>query len=229
MEVNEKIYQKVIDAINQMISEGKVERGGKLPPERQLALDLGVSRTSIREALKTLEVIGLLERKHGGGTFIKEDLSDALVRPVSLLLAFDRIEKREILELRMMIESEMTYYAAQRITDDEIETLSDILVKMCEIQDELIRISYDKEFHFAIAKASRNHIIQNFYQAIYNLLDEFIGEIRYYVSLESQDLVNDTHQDIFDAIKQRDPMKAKEAMNRHMKIVNDYFEKNMKE
>ncbi|MCD6434986.1 MAG: FadR family transcriptional regulator [Clostridiales bacterium] len=227
MQTNEKTYEIVIETIKKMILEGTVAQGDRLPPERQLALDLKVSRTSIREALKTLEVIGLLERKHGGGTFIKNDFANALQKPLSLLLAFKQIEKREILELRTMIEAEMTYYAAMRITDSEIEELRQILNLMLEVGDEQISVQYDKQFHFAIAKASKNHIIQSFYQVIYDLLDQFIGEVRYYVALEDLKLVNVTHIKIFDAIAEKNPIKAKMAMTNHMNIVNKYFDLNM--
>ena len=228
MEKRDKTYEVVIEAINQMVRDGSVTRGDRLPPERQLAIDLGVSRTSIREALKTLEVIGLLERRHGGGTFIKDDFTNALERPVSLLLAFDRIEKNEILELRTMVEAEMTYYAAMRISDKEIENLKRILMHMIDEEDEKISTQYDKQFHFAIAKASQNHLIQSLYKVIYNLLDQFIGEIRYFVSLEDSELVDQTHIKIFEAIEAKDPDLARQAMGNHMKTVIEYFDKNMR-
>lgn len=229
MDKHDKTYEIVIEAINGMIREGTVKRGDRLPPERQLALDLGVSRTSIREALKTLEVIGLLERRHGGGTFIKDDFTNALERPVSLLLAFDKIERREIFELRTMVEAEMTFHAASRITDEEIGELRVLLDRMLSEEDESIRSQYDKKFHLTIAIASRNHIIQSFYKVINNLLDQFIEEIRYFVNLEDIDLVNVTHKRIFEAIERRDPKLAREAMDNHMKIVRTYFDRHLRD
>jgi GntR family transcriptional repressor for pyruvate dehydrogenase complex len=228
MEKRDKTYEVVIDAINKMVKDGAVTKGDRLPAERQLAIDLGVSRTSIREALKTLEVIGLLERRHGGGTFIKDDFTNALERPLSLLLAFDRIEMREILELRTMVEAEMTYHAAKQISDEEIEELRELLRLMLDTEDETISTQYDKQFHFAIAKASRNHIILSLFQVINNLLDEFIKEIRYIVSLDDNKLVDVAHINIFEAIEAKDPDRARKAMGDHMKIVNDYFKQEIK-
>jgi GntR family transcriptional repressor for pyruvate dehydrogenase complex len=99
---------------------------------------------------------------------------------------------------------------------------------MLEEKSEKVSTIYDKQFHFAIARASQNHIIQSFYQVIYNLLDQFIEEIRYFVSLEDTELVDVTHVKIFEAIEARNPDLAKQAMSNHMKIVNNYFDKNMR-
>src|SRR6056297_4335974 len=101
---NNKVYEQIIEQIRELIYEGELKKGDRLPSERQLKKDLGVSRASIREAFSALEMIGLIESRPGEGTFIKERFDDNLVDPLSLVLILNENVEEELLELRRVLE-----------------------------------------------------------------------------------------------------------------------------
>ena len=118
---NNKVYEQVIDQIKNMIYEGDLKRGDKLPSERELKRQLGVSRASIREAFSALEMIGLIKSRPGEGTFIKTDFDNNLVDPLSLVLLLDENVAEELVELRRVLEVDCVKLAAKRASEEDIE------------------------------------------------------------------------------------------------------------
>ena len=219
-----KIYQIVIDYIGDMIINEDLKKGDKLPTERDLAMKLNVSRNSIREALKILDVIGLVSRRQGDGTYIKESFDDCFIEPLSIMFMLDRINENEILELRNMIEAETASLAAMRITDKEIKNLTEVYEALVKEEDESISAKYDKEFHYIIARASKNKIIFNYYNVMSMLMDSFIKEIREEALKELKlEEINNLHKDIYFAITNKEPKAASQAMRAHMSVINSYY------
>ena len=221
----DKVYQQVIDYISCLIKEDKLKKGDKIPTERDLSVRLGVSRNSIREALKTLDVIGLVVRRQGDGTFIKDQFDDCLTEPLSIVFMLEKIEKETILEFRNMIEEQTVTLAAERITDSEIKQLEMAYVNMIEEKNEVTRVLYDKEFHYIIAKASKNLLILNSYNVMSSMLDAFISDIRLKV-LErggTEQIVISTHKEILEALKNKNPELAKIAIKKHMQVINSIY------
>ena len=221
---NKKVYHQVIDYISKEIDEGKLGKGDKIPTERKLVEVLGIGRNSIREALKILDIIGLVERRQGDGTYIKEEFDNWFSEPMSIAFMLSDSSKNEIFEFRNMIEVEIATLAAKRITDDEIYELKNCLLKLIDINNETEKVKYDKKFHSLIAKASKNLIIINSYNAMSYMLDLFIYDIRTIIFDTEGDAVSKKlHKDIFDAIASRNSKDAREAMKRHMDIIKRYF------
>ncbi len=222
-----KVYQQVIDYIGNLILEDNLKKGDKLPTERELSKKLGISRNSIREALKTLDVTGLVDRRQGDGTFIKKEFDNCLTEPLSIVFMLEKIQKREILEFRNMVEIKTVSLAAERITDAELNEIEEIYEHLKNEKDEEISSKYDKKFHYLIAKASKNLVILNCYNVMSSLLDAFISDIRFKV-LEQEgkrERVIVLHKDILESLKNRDPIKAANSMERHMKVINSYYSK----
>lgn len=118
---NTKVYEQVINQIKEMIQDGTLKKGDKLPSERDLVEQLHVSRTSIREALRVLEIVGIVECKQGEGNFIRTNFNDTLLEPLSIMFMLNDCKLEEIFELRKVIEIETAALSAERITDEELK------------------------------------------------------------------------------------------------------------
>lgn len=222
---SKQAYQKVIEYINEQVDTGTLGRGDKVPSERKLVEILGIGRNSIREALEILDILGILDRRQGDGTYIREHFDNWFVQPMTLGYLLSETRRNEIFEFRNMIEVEIAELAAQRITDDEIETLSQCYERLRQAKSELEASKLDKLFHSLLAKASKNAIIANSYNAIDYMLDLFIYDMRVEAYKDKrQELVDFVHRNLFDAVVTRDPVEAREAMKRHMNIIRKYFE-----
>jgi GntR family transcriptional repressor for pyruvate dehydrogenase complex len=120
-------YEQVAEQIRRLIGSGALKPGDLLPPERELAARLGVGRSSIRDAVRTLEVMGILEPRQGHGTVVRDLNADALVVPLSLVLTRKRELVTELLDVRRMIEPGLAARAAKNATDEEIARMAEIL------------------------------------------------------------------------------------------------------
>lgn len=224
---NKKVYEHVIEQIQEMIMEGTLKKGDKLPSERELTEQLGVSRTSIREALRSLEIIGLIESKQGEGNFIKGDLDKVFMEPLSLMFMLNKDNPEDILELRMAIELEAAFLAAERITDSDIDELKILLDKLKETKDETQRAKLDTQFHYKIAKITGNFFIIHLLSSISKLMESFIAFARDVIleGIDDKLLINKQHQALFDSLRKKDPQGAYQAMRQHLELINKYLKK----
>lgn len=220
-----KVYEQVIEQIKIMIIDGTLKKGDKLPTERDLAEQLQVSRTSVREALRALDVIGLVESRQGAGNYIRENFENSLFEPMSAMFMLEGGTPMEILEFRRILEEETVALAASRITDDEIEFLRCLLDEMKSSTDENRDVVLDKEFHFAIARASKNLLVINILQVISQLIDEFIKDSRKSLLMFKDNKIKlvEHHEGIYNALKNRDAAEAKRIMIEHFKLVKEYI------
>ena len=125
---NIKVYEAIIEQIKDSVKNGELKSGDKLPSERELAEKLQVSRTSVREALKALSMLGLIDSKHGDGNFIKSNVEDCLLEPLSVVFLLIGNRNEEIFQLRRIIEPEAAAIAANNITEYELNELRLITV-----------------------------------------------------------------------------------------------------
>lgn len=222
-----KVYEQIIEQFKNMIAEGTLKKGDKLPSERELVSQLGVSRSGIREALSALQIIGLVESRHGEGNFIRENFEESLIDPFLLIFMLNGSSKVQILELRRIIEVETAALAAEKITDEEINELSQCLIKLSEADDEVLKGKYDKEFHYNIAKASKNILVVNMLNAVSSLMDSFISEVRGKILMVegNREILMKQHDDILNSLKERNPKAASEAMSQHLDLICKYIVK----
>lgn len=218
---NKKVYETVIDQIKGMIISGELRKGDRLPPERDLVDTLHVSRTSIREALRALQIIGLVECRQGGGNFIRESFEDNLIEPLSLMFVLQNSRNLELLELRKSIEVQMAALAAEKIGDKDINELEGIIRRMKEDPSESESVRLDADFHYLIARSSGNRLMESILRAVSSLMDTFIKETReeLLVNPENNETLVETHDDIVVALRTHDPSKAASAMERHLDFV----------
>jgi len=122
-----RIHEEIADRIRQLILDGTYAAGRALPSERVLAARLGVSRGSVRDAVRTLEVLGLLEPRHGQGTFPRELSVERLVAPLSSVLVYRRDLQDELMDVRRMFEPAVARAAASRVTDEDVAELEKVV------------------------------------------------------------------------------------------------------
>jgi len=224
----ERVYQKVIEQIGEMIKNGYLKKGDKLPPERELVEQLGVSRTSIREAVRVLEILGVIESRQGEGNFVTDRLDDTFFQPLSLAFMLRDSDPIEILEIRKIMEVGIAGLAAQRITDNDLKKLKEIIEKFKKCDSEKINATLDKEFHYIIIGASNNYLAKDIYTTISLLFDQFIIGARKEIMKEkkNQAILLSQHEEIYHAIEKRDPKMAEEAMKKHLDFVNQFYSTN---
>src|SRR5208282_4492655 len=168
-----KLYEKVAQQIRGLIRDGLLKPGDKLPPERELAETFQVSRSSLRDAIRSLEVMGLLEPRQGEGTIVLDLDASALVSPLSMMLQQKRELIGELLDLRRIIKPPLAARAATHTTPEEIALMEEILERQKEKVDRgELAIDEDSEFHYALASAAKNSVILKVVDVFMDLLRE---------------------------------------------------------
>ena len=227
------ISEEVFDQIKSAILEGKVKPGEKLPTERELMKALGVSRLPIREALKLLANIGLVETRQGGGSYVRSLLADRVRDPLNYIMK-DNVERVfELLEVRKEIETGAAYYAAKRASSKEIEGLRRIIEETktyCD-REKTPPTRLDADLHLAIAQSSHNTIRAHLTHTIYDVFSEYLSFLIENVCFnkEYQQSVYDQHLKIYDAIARGDGEAARLASMEHLAFIEEGLRKQMAE
>ena len=201
---NTKVYEQVIDQIKNMIDEGTLKKGDKLPSERSLVEQLKISRASIREALRALEVIGLIECRQGEGSYIRANFQDNLFEPLSIMFRLEGSKKEEIWELRKIMEVEASGLASKRITSEQLKELKELTQEFIDCDDdEDINSEIDKKFHYKIAECSGNVLIFNILKTVSTLVDHFIVDARKLIIVHegNKEILFSQHNEIYLAIE----------------------------
>jgi GntR family transcriptional regulator, transcriptional repressor for pyruvate dehydrogenase complex len=216
-----KIYEEIVDQLKIMLTDGELRPGDKLPSERDMSESLGVSRASVREALTTLEAIGILEIKPGEGTFVRETSDAETFAPLTLVLAIERNSKAQLMEVRRVLETEMAALAAERASSENLYKIQALLDVMKGAHNTHDAVEADLRFHFAIAEASQNTILLRLINTIADLMHHtFQGKReKLYAHSPSGQRILHEHEAIYQAIKNRDPQKARDKMLEHINHV----------
>jgi GntR family transcriptional repressor for pyruvate dehydrogenase complex len=213
-----RIYEEIVRQVKAMIAEGRLKGGDRLPPERDLAEKFVVSRTSVREALRALESLGLVEIRPGEGTFVRQVSIDALVEPLALLMVSQREAIGELFEARRLLEPSLAALAATRATPEELHEMERILESQAsEVAAGRTGLAQDAQFHAAIGAASHNRAITRIAHAIMDLLTQSREE-----ALSTPGRPTRSHEDhrrVLAAITARDPEAARQAMLEHLAAV----------
>jgi GntR family transcriptional repressor for pyruvate dehydrogenase complex len=205
-------------AFDQLISHvvnGTWKAGDRIPPERELCQQLRIARTSLREALKAMELVGMLDSRVGDGTFVCPR-TEFLARP--LLWAFtgtDHSELHDIMEARMILEENLAGLAAERASDKHIAEIGLAVQAMrdCIARGESI-LEADMAFHMAVSRGAQNEVLTNAVQLLRNLMRQ---SLQYKLTIPNiHDEVLRRHASIYTAIRGRKPAAARLAMRRHL-------------
>ncbi len=229
-----KLYRLVVQQIQEMIYEGKLKAGDRLPTERELVKQLNISRASIREALRSLDIMGLVESRPGEGTFItrpRESSDHILTEAFSLGLILEDNVSIELLDFRRILECGYISLAAQRIDETSLNRLEDYCKKMSGPSgDEKENINADTMFHMEIARASKNQIVYDVALFFFKALNFHIKTIRIHFAHEPKVMSSfvEQHRKILAALKNHDPETAVNAMRFHLDYVEKLIRKEIK-
>ncbi len=222
-----KISEEIVNQIKRLIVDGKLRPGDRLPPERELIKELGVSRPSLREALNSLVAMGFLEVKQAKRTFVKSVTSKMIEDPLFLLIKADAQKIFDLVEVRKAIESWGAFLAAQRASEEDIQRMEGIVQDMkSAVEEGRPWEKQDTDFHLVVAQATHNTIQIHMMSTIYDLLMEYMSAIfaGIFTDCDKARILFQQHYQIFTAIKNRSPEKARERILKHL----DYVESELK-
>lgn len=226
MTVNERngtrrVFEDVVDYVQNLVLDGWLRGGDKLPTERELARSLDVSRASIREAMRSLEIVGLVESRQGGGNYIRGHLGKSLLEPLSLLFQINGGRLEDVLELRRIVEVAAAAVAATRLSDGDRRELEGLLAELDGTDHEERKALLDKQMHVKIVSLSGNPLLIGLYDSISALLDRFFLLARRRISLwkESYDELLLQHRAICGALFDGDASRAASEMRNHLDHV----------
>ena len=228
-----RLSDDIVEQLEGMILEGTLKSGERLPAERALAEQFGVSRPSLREAIQKLAAKGLLVSRQGGGNYVVETLGSTFSDPLLHLLESNPEAQRDLLEFRQTLEASCAYYAALRATEVDRERLTaafDALQDCSARDDEVSRIeegAADARFHLAIAEASHNAVLLHTIRGLFDLLKRNvvtnIGGM-YQQRTETRDMLINQHRDLYLAIIEGRAEQAREVSTRHLLYVQEVLE-----
>ena len=212
--------EEVVARLREMIHRGDLRPGDRLPPERDLAKMLGVSRPTLRAGIRSLAAVGVLNSKQGAGTFVVEaDASPALdSNPLRLLASLHGFSSAEMFEARLLLEMAITGLAAERATSDHLAQLAEELAEMFATLNEPEEyLVHDMRFHQTIAAASGNRIIT----ALMNMVVSILFDVRSKTVHRAHDLKEsaEMHRQIFRSIREGNTEAARNAMRDHLLLA----------
>lgn len=199
-----------------MISNGELKPGQKLPSERDMAESLGVSRASVREALTTLEAIGILDIRPGEGTFVRETSVSATFAPLAMVLEMEQNPGGQLMEVRRVLETEMAALAAQRATEEDLNNIQTILNHMKTAKTISQAVEADLRFHFSIAEATHNTILLRIMNTVADLMHNTFRVQREELFADNGAEIISEHEAIYNAIRDRNSETAKSKMLQHI-------------
>lgn len=216
-----RLYEQIVQQIEESIVAGTLKPGDQLPPERELAQRFGVSRTAVREAVKALREKGLVEAFSGRGTFITDGTTRAVRQSLDLMVKIGQPEgSTHLAEVRAILEPQIAALAAVRIQESELATMREAVAVMERSgKDPDAYIEADLDFHLALAEGAANPLILSLLDSIVALLRE--QRLRIFNVPGGPARGQIYHKRILEAVERHDAQAAREAMREHLEQVRD--------
>ena len=216
-----RLYEQIVQQIEESILKGALKPGDQLPAERELAQNFGVSRTAVREAVKALREKGLVEAYSGRGTFITNGTSQAIRQSLDFMSRIGQLEGlAHLAELRQILEPEIAALAAVRIEEQLLASMREAVATMDRnLHDPDAYIEADLDFHLALAEAAANPLVLSLLDSIVGLLRE--QRLRIFRIDGGPERGQFHHKRILASIEARDPEEARSAMRAHLGQVRE--------
>jgi GntR family transcriptional regulator, transcriptional repressor for pyruvate dehydrogenase complex len=216
-----RLYEQIVQQIEESITKADLKPGDQLPAERELALQFGVSRTAVREAIKTLREKGLVEAYSGRGTFVTHGTSQAIRQSLDLLMRIGQADGSGPLEeLREILEPEIAALAATRAEQQHLATMREAVAMMDQaLRDPEQYIEADLDFHLSLAEAAANPLILSLIDSIVGLLRE--QRMRIFQVDGGPERGQFHHKRILAAVAARNSEQARQAMHDHLQQVRE--------
>jgi len=212
-----KVSSQIVDQVKTLIASGKLKPGDTLPPERELMKVFNVSRPTLREALNMLSIMGFIQVSQRQRTKVKSLVPSNITEPLRHLLKEDIKTSLELVDARAIIETANAALAAERADEEDIARLEECIEKMrINLREDDTLNKEDANFHLTVAEATHNKIQTHLMFSIYDLLKETVGLCYYNDEAEN---IFQQHCRIVEAIKEKDPQRAKERMEEHLSYI----------
>lgn len=222
------VARQAVQRITELIVDGTFPPGSRLPPERQLCSLLGVSRSSVREAIGALAHMNVLEARHGQGTFVTSLSPEMLVEPLRFLLAVDAETLHELFEVRRIVEAAAAAHAAQRMGDEQIARLEELHERLAAaVDDHQEFVAIDRAMHDLIAAGAGNSLLMKLLSSVSALLNQSRARTGTVRAIRERAVAD--HEDLVDAIRARDPIRASAAMVVHLDHVERGYQELLRE
>ena len=213
-----RLYQDIVGQVQELIRDGSLKPGDRLPPERELADRLQVSRSSLREAMRALELQGLVVSRPGAGTFVSTESLDTLISIIASSLSEARDGLNDVFEVRHLLEPQIAALAAERATQEDIRRMEEALRSQ---EQQIIRgetgVEGDTDFHFAMAQATQNWALVRVISATADVLHSSRDRSLQTPGRPQRSLASHGH--VLDMIRHRDVEGARAAMQHHISEV----------
>lgn len=221
-----RLSDTVASELESRILEGSLKPGDRLPPERTLALDLGVSRPSLREAMQKLVSKGLLQTRHGGGTIVTDRLEATFADPWIDMLRGHPMLQSDMLEFRHMLEGEAALLAAERATEEDIVRIDAAhgLLEAAYASDDLTAcIDNDVAFHQSIAEASHNALIGHLSASLMRVMHDHISEnlVHLHTQPKQWEHIREQHRLIWESVRNRHGQASQQLAREHITYVKN--------
>ena len=214
---------QVATQIAAQISEGFWHPGDRLPAESELCMTLRIGRSTLREALKSLAYVGLVQMRPGEGTYVTDNAHSLAHRIHTRGILKSEKELQDVSEARLILETELAAMAAERLEAGDLERLEQILgeMKQCLDGDGHHYAALDVDFHLAIAKSSKNQLMYELLAPIRHVLQDFIAKSQQLPGIKEN--AHEHHARILSALRQRNPEKARREMRAHLQTCEKAF------
>jgi GntR family transcriptional repressor for pyruvate dehydrogenase complex len=216
----QSVGQQVVGQIVELIRTGNLRPGDRLPSERELVEIFGISRPSLRESMRALSVLGIVESRHGGGAFVTELDAPTMLAPLDFFLSLSQANFDDAFESRRIIEVEIVRKAAAKASRADISDLSDMIAAHATIQSDPVGFRIlDSRFHEKLSSIAGNAVLQRVAYGLYNMGLDFRRQATAEAGLISQSTQD--HGRIAAAIAEHDSDGAADAMTRHLQHIED--------
>lgn len=222
-EKNEKVYYLVITYIKELAETGQIEFGSKIPSERELMVTLGLSRNSVREALRCLEHMGIIESRHGQGNFLVNHVGNSLSSVFSILLVTQQSNYIEISQMRRFIEIGAYLLASKQAKEEDLHRLFQLVEQMedCTSRNCIEeRVKTDKKFHDELIKISGNNLLGILNDALSDIFEMVISQVSTQVQPEEWKELSGCHRKICENLEKKDVQEGIKVIREHYNVLD---------
>lgn len=219
----EKAYARVIEKVKKMILSGELKPGEKLPPEREFAEKLEVSRNSVREAIRIMNMMGIVSSQQGSGNYVTCEFQKSITETMAMMFAMDQVNDKQISQVRYSLEVLAFTLALDRVREEDLAKMEECVEKLDKNGDSKNNATLDKIIHYTLARASGNQLLIDILEACSGVFDILIEDMRYGI-LKNENRkteLNECHRHLVDALREGDREKGLQALKWHFEMIDE--------
>lgn len=218
----DKAYEKVTHYVKERIKTGELRVGDKIPTERELSEKLELSRNSVREALRTMDNMGLIRCRQGSGNYISGEMQQIIEETLYMMFMLKQISDIDVSQLRRAIDIQAMILAVRNVNEDDIYEIKQLLDRLDVIEvDESTFV--DRDIHLLISKYSKNKLIEIINDTLSTIMEKFIFKARRLVIGNESDVLTVFHRDMLMSLLERNEGKGVLAINKHYDTIDKYL------